>query len=106
MYNRLFSVDTAFRRQLVVSSIVVLGWWIGCTVATLASCIPLKWSWINGIVNPGHCFDYNIFWMASGVCEVLIDVLILTLPIRAVHRLQLSKKRKATVSFIFLLGGL
>ena len=106
MYNRLFSRDAAFRRHLAVSSVLVLGFWIGCTVATLTNCIPLKWSWINGLVDPRYCFNYNIFWVAAGTCEVFIDVIILTLPIRAVHRLQLSRKRKVTVVFIFLLGGL
>ena len=106
MYDRLFSVDAVFRRQLFVSCVLVLGFWVGCTVATLTACIPLKWNWINNLVDPRYCFNYNIFWMAAGICEVFLDVIILTLPIRAVHRLQLSRKRKATISLIFLLGGL
>ena len=104
--NRLFSRDATFRRQLIVTSVLVLGFWIGCTVATLTNCVPHKWSWINGLVDSRYCFNYNIFWVAAGTCEVFIDILILILPIQAVHRLQLLRKQKMTVIFIFLLGGL
>ena len=106
MYNRLFSVNPIFHRQLITASIVVLGFWIGCTIATLTNCVPLKWSWLNGLSDPRYCFNYNIFWMAAGVSEVLIDILILTLPIRVILTLHLSMGRKAAIACLFLLGGL
>ncbi|KAI0549702.1 hypothetical protein F4679DRAFT_246879 [Xylaria curta] len=105
MYYRVFHVSSAFRYQLFLSASLVVGWWVGCTVATLTNCIPLEWSWINSLADPRYCFNYNIFWMASGACEILLDVLILTLPISVVVRLQFSLKQKLTVSGIFLLGG-
>jgi hypothetical protein len=106
MYNRLFSVNQSFRWQLMVVSLLVVGFWVGCTVATLTNCIPLKWSWLNSLSDARYCFNYNIFWMASGACEVLIDVMILALPMQVVWELQLSRRKKATVACIFLLGGL
>lgn len=106
MYNRIFNVSRSFRYQLFASSGLVVGWWVGCTAATLTNCIPLKWSWINSFADPRYCFNYNIFWMASGACEIFLDVLILTLPISVVVRMHLSLRRKLTVQGIFLLGGL
>lgn len=106
MYHRIFAVKSIVRYQLFTAGGLVIGWWVGCTIATLTNCIPLEWSWINSLADPRYCFDYNIFWMASGACEILLDVLILTLPIGAVVRMQLSLKQKLTVSGIFLLGGL
>ncbi|MCJ1239011.1 hypothetical protein MMC14_007004 [Varicellaria rhodocarpa] len=105
MYNHIFSVNRTFRRQLAIVSILVLGFWIGCTVATLTNCIPLEWSWLNGLSDARYCFNYNIFWMVAGVCEVILDVLILALPIRVILTLQLSAGRKAAIACIFLLGG-
>ncbi|KAI1805957.1 hypothetical protein F4811DRAFT_195202 [Daldinia bambusicola] len=105
MYYRIFSVSTAFRYQLFVAVSLVIGWWVGCTVATLTNCIPLEWSWNNSLADPRYCFDYNVFWMASGACEIFLDVLILTLPISTVVRMRLSTQRKITISIIFLLGG-
>jgi hypothetical protein len=106
MYNRIFNIDKVFRRQLIVASFLVLGWWIGCTVACLTNCIPLEWSWINALADPRYCFNFNIFWMAAGACEVLIDIIILALPIRVVLSLHLSAQKRATIACIFLLGGL
>ncbi|KAI0407295.1 hypothetical protein F4802DRAFT_612385 [Xylaria palmicola] len=105
MYYRVFQVSLAFRYQLFISASLVLGWWIGCTIATLTNCIPLEWGWINSFADPRYCFNYNVFWMASGACEIFLDVLILTLPISVVARLQFSPRQKLTVSGIFLLGG-
>ena len=106
MYRRLFFVSDSFRLQLYVSSALVIGWWIGCTVANLTDCIPLEWSWNNGPEQPRHCFNYNIFWMASGACEVLLDVIILIIPVSVVLRLQLSIQKKVSVLCVFLVGGL
>ncbi|KAI0384248.1 hypothetical protein F5Y04DRAFT_238961 [Hypomontagnella monticulosa] len=105
MYYRIFSVSTAFRYQLFISAAMVVSWWVGCTVAAFTNCIPLEWSWINSLADPRYCFDYNIFWMASGACEIFLDVLILTLPVSVVSRMHLSAKQKLSVSIIFLLGG-
>jgi hypothetical protein len=106
MYHRIFNISRSFRYQLFVASGMVIGWWIGCTVSTLTNCIPLEWSWINSFADPRYCFNYNIFWMASGACEIILDVLILTLPVSVVVRMRFSTKRKLTVLGIFLLGGL
>lgn len=106
MYHRIFSVSRSFKHLLYTASFMVLGWWIGCTVATLANCIPLKYSWINALADPRYCFNFNIFWMAAGAVEVVIDVVVLSLPVRVVLGLQLSRRKKITVAVIFLLGGL
>lgn len=44
--------------------------------------------------------------MVTGAVEVLIDSIVLALPIRMVMGLQLSRKRKLSIVFVFLLGGL
>jgi len=106
MYNRIFWVSDGFRYQLYAASGLVLSFWVACTVASFTNCIPLEWSWINSFADPRYCFDYNIFWMAAGACEIGLDVMILTLPIQAVMRMNLTFRRKLTVGGIFLLGGL
>ncbi|KAI1482837.1 hypothetical protein F4774DRAFT_428242 [Daldinia eschscholtzii] len=104
MYYRIFSVSTAFRYRLFLSIASVIGWWVGCTVAALMNCIPFNWDW-NDPDQRRHCFNYNIFWMASGACEILLDLLILTLPVGVIMRMRLSTQRKISISMIFLLGG-
>lgn len=106
MYNRLFSVDIAFRRQVLAVGALVLGFWIGCTVADLLSCIPLEWTWLNTLEDPRYCINYNVYWMASGCVEALIDLLIILMPIRVVNGLQLNFSKKIAVGGVFLLGAL
>lgn len=106
MYNRIFFVSRSFRVQLYVVSSLVVCFWIGCTAATLTNCIPLHWSWVNGLADPRYCFNYNIFWMAAGIGEIVLDMLILAMPISVVLRMTLSFRRKLVVGSIFFLGGL
>ncbi|KAI0404623.1 hypothetical protein F4802DRAFT_225386 [Xylaria palmicola] len=105
MYYRIFRVNSGFRYQLYVASGLVAAWWFSCSVAVLATCIPLESVWAHGILDPSSCVDFNFFWMVTGICETVLDVLILMLPISVLTGLQLSRQRKMTISGIFLLGG-
>lgn len=106
MYTRIFYIRDGFHKQVFVASAIVVAWWIGCTVASLLTCRPLSFIWSTVSGFPDHCFSFNLFWMASGVCEILLDIMILALPVRAVMSIELSPRRKFSVLGIFLLGGL
>jgi hypothetical protein len=105
MYRRIFSIDPSFRTRSLLLLGVVFAFWLAVTIATLLNCRPLKYSWI-GLSWEQYCFNYNIFWMVTGVLEVVIDIIILALPVRMVLRLQLSRKRRFSIMLVFLLGGL
>jgi hypothetical protein len=106
MYNRLFSSSPNFRTQVLVVGFLVIAFWIGCTVANLLNCIPLKFDWIDSLDDPRHCFNYNIFWMASGAVEAVIDVLIIIMPMRIILTLNLDRGKKIALAAVFLLGVL
>ncbi|KAK7991232.1 hypothetical protein PG988_000026, partial [Apiospora saccharicola] len=105
LYNRIFSINIMFRRLVRILLAVVISFWIGTTVANLTNCIPLEYVWINSLSDPRYCFNYNIYWFASGICEAFIDVLIILLPIRMILGLQLSTEKKVAIAFVFMLGG-
>jgi hypothetical protein len=88
----------------VFVGILVVVFWIGCTVADLLNCRPLKWTWVNSLDQPEYCFNYNIFWMVSGVVEAFIDVLIVLMPVRMIVGLHLNLTKKIALTAIFLLG--
>ncbi|KAI0880336.1 uncharacterized protein GGS22DRAFT_182426 [Annulohypoxylon maeteangense] len=104
MYRRLFSANHSFRRQVLILSLLVVGFWMGCTAADLLDCVPIEWTWNNALTDPRYCFNYNIFWLATGIVEALIDVLILAMPIRLVVGLQMNTSKKIAVAAVFLLG--
>ncbi|KAJ3579343.1 hypothetical protein NPX13_g1220 [Xylaria arbuscula] len=62
MYYRIFYVKKWFRYPLFVTIGLVIGWWIGNTVAALTSCIPLDKYWTNNVLDLTHCFSFNVFW--------------------------------------------
>lgn len=76
-------------------------------------------SLIIEIGYPGHPIDsffpgspsvhWNIvylpFWLAMGIIEGLIDVVILVLPIHELQKLNLSREKKIYISLIFMLGS-
>ncbi|KAI1877510.1 hypothetical protein JX265_003518 [Neoarthrinium moseri] len=106
MYHRIFSIDRALRRQIWALSIIVACYWIGCTVANLTNCIPMKYIWLNSLADPRYCFNYNYYWFAAGMIEALIDTLILILPIKAILGLQVTVRQRLAVISIFMLGAL
>lgn len=106
LYNRLFSVNQPFRRHVFVLIGTVIGFWISTTVADLLNCIPLKWTWLNSLDDPRYCFNYNYYWLATGIVEAIIDVAILSLPIPIVFRLRLKGTKKYGIIGVFLVGFL
>ncbi|KAI1178908.1 hypothetical protein F4777DRAFT_40152 [Nemania sp. FL0916] len=104
LYNRIFSVSKTFHHKVIALIVVVMGFWIGTVIADLLNCIPLKWTWLNSLDDPRYCFNYNIFWLVSGIVETVIDIAILALPIPVILQLHLSKSKKYAIFGVFLVG--
>ncbi|KAI1655564.1 hypothetical protein F4813DRAFT_367377 [Daldinia decipiens] len=105
MYHRIFAISQVFRYQLFVVSALVIGWWFGCTVAALRKCKDLEAGLNSTLNDPRYCINFNVYWMAAGVCEIILDAWILTLPLSVVLRMHYSLRQKFVVSGIFLLGA-
>ncbi|KAI1827310.1 hypothetical protein F4861DRAFT_403503 [Xylaria intraflava] len=104
LYYRIFSVNKSFRYQVIGMIIVVTCFCIGTVVADLLNCIPLKWTWLNSLDDPRYCFNYNYFWLASGIVEAVLDIVILSLPIPVVSRLRVKGGKKYAIVGVFLVG--
>lgn len=55
---------------------------------------------------PGHCYNFNSFFLAMELMNLFLDVAILALPIKMILGLQLPTRKKVVIGCIFLLGGL
>lgn len=106
MYNRIFSVSLAFRRQVYIVTTIVSLFWAATFFANVFTCVPLKWSWISSVSPAPYCFNFNIFWFSTGIIEAVLDVTIISLPVGMVAKLQLSPKKKVGLIGVFLLGAL
>lgn len=103
LYRRLFAVQS-FRRVSMIVGIVCFVWMVVGIVGGFLYCIPMQSFW-NPIVE-GHCFSYDIWFMAMEIIELLLDVVILCLPLRMIAGLHLPMRKRVMLSGIFLLGGL
>jgi hypothetical protein len=70
------------------------------------ACRPVSYYWNQYIGAEGYCIDIKMFFLALGILNMLNDVIILIVPIPRIIDLQLSKRLKASVIGIMLLGGL
>ncbi|KAK8019561.1 hypothetical protein PG990_004699 [Apiospora arundinis] len=102
MYDRLF--PTKFMRRAVVSlAIVAMLWYLAVVLVVFFQCDPIPRSW--GGTAEGHCIDHYSYYTGLAVPHIIIDIVILSLPIREVRRLHIVNWQKAAVCGMFLLGG-
>ena len=106
MYNRLFSASRSFRRQLLVVIGLVAGWYLMATIGEMSMCNQLGYNWIRPHHKSSFCPNLNFFWMAMGLTEVMLDLVVLALPIPRIMGLQLSKGRRTSILAVFCLGGM
>ena len=105
LYYRLFSPIKRFRLAIRVGAVIVFCQWFSLTLVCIFQCIPVKAFWDQN-VQGAKCIDLPRFTIASGVLNLLTDVLILCLPVPMVWGLNKNVAQKITLTGIFLLGML
>ncbi|KAH8426118.1 uncharacterized protein LDX57_003860 [Aspergillus melleus] len=81
---------------------IMVGNWIGTTVASFLSCQPLSYYW----TQEGTCFDINSFFRWGGFSNIVTDVIMMILPMPVVWELHASTRLKLGILITFLLGSL
>ncbi|RDW65718.1 uncharacterized protein DSM5745_09457 [Aspergillus mulundensis] len=105
-YRRIFAA--AVPRTLYLCAFLTLAHYIGCTVAYISCCQPPSFFW-TAFQDPttGRCAcAMDALQLASEATNMLTDVLILSVPIPPVLRLQMRTAQKVLVLGIFLVGAL
>lgn len=101
LYRRVFGVVKPFRIALWVAAFLVVGYGIATTTLAFMGCTPFEKNFDRAV--PGHCVDLVNFFRWNGICNLLIDFLILLLPLPMVWRLNILLKQKLILSGIFSL---
>jgi hypothetical protein len=70
-------------------------------------CLPIAFFWDKTILG-GHCLPNALIniGLTNGVISFVGDLIILTLPVPMVLKLQIDQRRKIALICMFLLGGL
>lgn len=104
MFYRKIFTTAQFRLRTNIVGILVLAWLLVNNLLTALQCRPVKKAWSP--LTPGRCMEPLGIILGLQAGNIALDIIILTLPIFAVSKLQMSLAKKISVLGIFLLGGL
>jgi hypothetical protein len=82
---------------------IVVLWGLGSVLAPLLMCQPFAFNW-NLKIPGGKCGNRPLSYILIGAFHIVTDVIVLTIPIPFLLKLQLMKSRKISLIFIFSLG--
>lgn len=87
--------------------IAVIGFLLAFLIAALILCRPQAGQTTSKLIIPKRCFnELPEFTTAGTIFSVVTDLYILFIPIHLLPSLKLSRKRKAAVAGVFLIGFL
>lgn len=76
------------------------------TMLNLFSCTPIRGGWDHSPALNAKCIDASRFYYFNGAMSMVTDILLMTLPIPILLRLQLRKKVKYGLVGMFAAGTL
>ncbi|KAI4623571.1 hypothetical protein J4E80_003382 [Alternaria sp. BMP 0032] len=94
-----------FRAGVHFTIFVVVGSCVGIVISLLAACKPFAKN-IDVTITEGQCLNKGALYIATGVLNIITDIMVIILPIPMVLRLQMSRERKIMVIGIFSVGSM
>lgn len=83
---------------------IVVTFYLASEVVTIFQCTPISKVWNKK--QPGHCIEILKFYYANAGVNIATDLMILLLPIPVIKSLNLPKREKFALAFLFLLGSI
>ena len=102
-YNRVFSIRS-FRMVLYAIGATIMVWWIAMQFASIFGCTPIDFTWDPH--GQGHCINLDKFYLGQAIPNIITDIVLLSITIPMIWRLQLPRSQKIALSGVFLLGSL
>ena len=105
-YLRFFATKPLRRATWIIFGITVT-YTICTTFLCIFTCTPPSFFWTKP-VDPtgGTCLNELGLWFAQASFNIISDIVIIILPMRAFQRLQLPRRQKLGLMFVFALGFL
>jgi hypothetical protein len=94
-----------FRTSVYLTMFVVIGSGVGIVVSLLAACRPFAKN-IDVTVREGQCLNKAALYIATGVLNIITDIMVLILPIPMVLGLQMVMSRKIMLILLFSVGSM
>ena len=74
-------------------------------IGILVQCHPLAYYWDKGIQG-GSCVSDSVGFILTAILNMVMDLVVISLPVPIVLRLQMDRRRKIAVIGVFSLGAL
>jgi hypothetical protein len=103
LYARIFPQER-FNRILLVLGAFIIAYSLATVFADIFQCVPISSLW--DATEPTFCMNYPALIISTGVVNTVTDIIMLSLPMPLLWKLQLSTTKKKLITSLFLMGGL
>ncbi|KAF6810681.1 integral membrane protein [Colletotrichum plurivorum] len=100
-YRRIFA-NKVMQRLTTYGLAFLLAWLITLSVLLPLMCYPVAAFWDSSV--SGRCLDYLAIWYAMAGINLVADFVIFSMPIPVINSLQLPRRQKRMLLFVFGLG--
>ncbi|KXH25986.1 integral membrane protein [Colletotrichum nymphaeae SA-01] len=94
-----------FKRAVWISLAIIAGYSIGIFFALVFACDPIAMSW-DVTITEGTCINRPSLYIATAAANIISDLILFALPIPIVVKLQIPRRQKVGLFFIFAVGSL
>ncbi|KAF4974674.1 hypothetical protein FZEAL_8445 [Fusarium zealandicum] len=94
-----------FKTAVWSTGVFIVGYTVGIFFSCIFACNPIAMSWDVSITD-GVCINRPSLYIATAVANILSDIMLFVLPIPMVVKLQIPRRQKIGLMFIFGIGSL
>ncbi|EXK24266.1 hypothetical protein FOMG_18993 [Fusarium oxysporum f. sp. melonis 26406] len=95
---------TRMRRIIYITGTFITLFSIETVIMTIFMCVPVQKFWKPSLA--GFCFDKKPLWFSQSILHIVTDVIIFLLPVSELKHLNMPKRQKRALIFVFALGFL
>ncbi|OJI88365.1 hypothetical protein ASPTUDRAFT_80173 [Aspergillus tubingensis CBS 134.48] len=107
-YRRIFVAvhqPLSLRISVLFGFVLALSYPVIVWVAMGNCCKPLSYFWNQFQGASGTCIDTDTFFLATGIINMINDIIILIIPFPQIAKLQMNRRKKIAVCLILALGS-
>ncbi|KAJ0272452.1 hypothetical protein CBS470a_012687 [Colletotrichum nupharicola] len=103
-YSRVFTNNKPFRRFTIGFMVFLLTHGLMFLFLVAFQCLPVEAIWNRRI--EGHCLDYAALGYGGAAVSIFEDLILFIMPIPELMKLQLCRKKKLALVFMFGVASL
>ncbi|POS68616.1 hypothetical protein DHEL01_v212990 [Diaporthe helianthi] len=104
LYLKVFPGQTS-RRVCFVMIGLCLAYIPATALATFFHCTPVSYNWTNWTgETEGSCFSFNTFAWAQSSINIVLDLIIISLPMPQLWKLNMGRKKRIQIVLMFSVG--